>query len=347
MARGRVYKSEVKAARDALLIQGINPSLDAVRIALGNTGSKTTIHRLMKELEAEEKTAIQLSGDAVSDALQALVQHLATQLRTEAEAVVTDGQARAETMIATARGEAVELKTQLHASSDQVHRLEVALAEMRASLAVAENTVRQRDTAIAGLQERIAGLERQMVDRKAHLTSIEAKHQQARDALAHFRLASKEQRELEGRQHEQALQALQVELRRATEALSSKNDELLSLNRDNARLTEQASQHSKDARELKREIQDTRERANQAKIAVERNDQLERRVTELTLTLESTEREYVDATARWAAERASHVEAMREAQMYGERWNHIESVLATLQSTHDAPLTPGKGQTAP
>ncbi|MFM0170792.1 DNA-binding protein [Paraburkholderia sediminicola] len=30
-------------ARDALLAQGQHPSLDAIRIALGNTGSKTAI----------------------------------------------------------------------------------------------------------------------------------------------------------------------------------------------------------------------------------------------------------------------------------------------------------------
>ncbi|WP_425612332.1 DNA-binding protein [Xanthomonas translucens] len=30
--------------------QGKHPSVDAVRVALGNTGSKTTIHRYLKEL---------------------------------------------------------------------------------------------------------------------------------------------------------------------------------------------------------------------------------------------------------------------------------------------------------
>ncbi|WP_434113382.1 DNA-binding protein [Paraburkholderia caffeinilytica] len=35
-------------ARDALIAQGQHPSLDAIRIALGNTGSRTTIHRYLK-----------------------------------------------------------------------------------------------------------------------------------------------------------------------------------------------------------------------------------------------------------------------------------------------------------
>jgi DNA-binding IclR family transcriptional regulator len=38
------------------MAQGQHPSIDAIRIALGNTGSKSTIHRYLKELE-EEGTA--------------------------------------------------------------------------------------------------------------------------------------------------------------------------------------------------------------------------------------------------------------------------------------------------
>ena len=53
MARSGLYKTDVQRARDALLAQGKRPSVDAVRVALGNTGSKTTIHRYLRELEEE------------------------------------------------------------------------------------------------------------------------------------------------------------------------------------------------------------------------------------------------------------------------------------------------------
>ena len=51
MARTGLTRMDVKRARDALLAQGQHTSIDAIRIALGNTGSKTTIHRYLKELE--------------------------------------------------------------------------------------------------------------------------------------------------------------------------------------------------------------------------------------------------------------------------------------------------------
>ena len=53
MARGGINKAVVKKARQAILARGEHPSIDAVRIEMGNTGSKTTIHRYLKELDAE------------------------------------------------------------------------------------------------------------------------------------------------------------------------------------------------------------------------------------------------------------------------------------------------------
>ena len=42
MARVGVNKQVVQAARLAIIARGENPSIDAVRIEMGNTGSKST-----------------------------------------------------------------------------------------------------------------------------------------------------------------------------------------------------------------------------------------------------------------------------------------------------------------
>ena len=85
MARAGLYQSDVKKARDALLAQGRHPSVDAVRVALGNTGSKTTIHKYLKELEAEEGPSDGRKA-SISDALQDIVTRLAARLHEEADA---------------------------------------------------------------------------------------------------------------------------------------------------------------------------------------------------------------------------------------------------------------------
>lgn len=80
MARTGLYKSEVKKARDTLLAMGRRPSVDAVRVELGNTGSKTTIHKYLKELEEEDGSSAAPSR-TISEAIQDLVERLAAQLQ--------------------------------------------------------------------------------------------------------------------------------------------------------------------------------------------------------------------------------------------------------------------------
>ncbi len=89
MARSGIYKSEVIRARDKLLAMGRHPSIDAVRQELGNTGSKATIHRYLKEIEEEEggKSGTKV---AISEALQDLVARLAERLNLEADTRIAE-----------------------------------------------------------------------------------------------------------------------------------------------------------------------------------------------------------------------------------------------------------------
>jgi len=246
MARGGVYKSEVKRARDGLLAQGKHPSLDAMRIALGNTGSKSTIHRFLKELEAEEGEPV---GQRVglNDALSDLVQRLAEQLQQDANKIVAEADARFKT-------EQAQLAAALAAQREESGRFSAALRNAEVALSheqIAHETSRQQlnelRNASAAQTARIEGLIEQLDKRDQHITSLEQKHVQAREALEHFRTAAKEQRESEIRRHDHALQAVQLELRHAGDALAAKNHELQQLTRDNGRLL---AQHRADEREM-------------------------------------------------------------------------------------------------
>ncbi len=83
MARSGLTKAQVRACREALLAQGCYPSADAVRHALGDTGSKSTIHRYLKELAGEESPAA--GRDDTARTLLALVEQLAERLHDDAE----------------------------------------------------------------------------------------------------------------------------------------------------------------------------------------------------------------------------------------------------------------------
>lgn len=92
MARGGINKRLVKEAREALLAQGQNPSIDSVRVQLEKTGSKTTIHRYLKELEEVE--GARLDDEALlSDTMKGQVASLASNLHYEAKAIVKEAEA--------------------------------------------------------------------------------------------------------------------------------------------------------------------------------------------------------------------------------------------------------------
>lgn len=240
MARTGLYKSEVKKARDALLAQGKHPSVDAVRIALGNTGSKTTIHKYLKELE-EEDGGGGSRKISVSEALQDLVERLAVQLQEEANAridAIRAEQAEREKRHAEA------LATAQHDAShwrDQAQRLEATLHDEREQHDRTRNALQQEMIARHTAEQQAAGLHERLAENEAHRRSLEDKHRHAYEALEHYRQSVKEQREQDARRHEQQLQQLQSELRTTQQTVVVKQEDLTRLNHEGARLVAELS----------------------------------------------------------------------------------------------------------
>lgn len=81
-------------ALDRLLAKGINPSIDAVRTELGNTGSKATIHRYLKELNEESDAGTLGQKVPISEALSQMVASLAAQLQQEAQDIIDAAEAK-------------------------------------------------------------------------------------------------------------------------------------------------------------------------------------------------------------------------------------------------------------
>lgn len=324
MARSGLYKTDVEKARASLLAQGKRPSVDAVRVALGNTGSKSTIHRYLKELEEEDGQGAPRTV-AVSDALQELISRLAERLHAEADARVIDAQTQFDAQLADKDALLAQRTQEAAHLSAQLQRTEVALADERTALAEASATIQALRVGESQLNERVAGLTTRLAEQEAHVASLEQKHVQAREALEHFRAATKEQRDQELRRHEHQVQGLQVELRQAHEALTGKNQELLQVNRDAARLTEQATQ-------LRKELQQALDTARTRQEAI---DQLAPIKDEL-LALQT--RWKTDAAA---LERAQHALAAMQKELAHERQSRREaetqgaaaaSRLSTLES---------------
>lgn len=229
MARAGVTKGEVQRARLALIKAGRHPSIDAIRIELGNTGSKATIFRHLKEIEADEGGAGVPQG-SVSEELMAFVTNLAGRLEFEAQErfdALKAGHAEEvrglKEQLEKARGEARSGRSEAERSQIELSTERTARQRVEAELAALRLEHGQVTTQLTAQLE---GVQEQLKATQAQVASLEEKHIHAREALEHFRNASREQRDREARQHEQQLQYLQREVANAAEALTAKQTEL-------------------------------------------------------------------------------------------------------------------------
>ena len=338
MARSGLYKTDVQRARDALLAQGKRPSVDAVRVALGNTGSKTTIHRYLRELEEEEG---QGPGThmAISQALQDLVGRLAARLQEEADAIVAQARQRHETQLQETQQALSGLQQEAAALRQQLQRTETGLHEERAAHAALQQAFADQLTAIAQLNERVAGMTARLAEHEAHAQSLEDKHAHAREALEHYRASVKEQREQEQRRHEHQVQELQLALRQANEALGTKNQELLHLNRENSQWLERHARLERELHQLK-QVHEGQQRDLEAlrQTAVDYQG-LQQRWALDTRTLETLRMDLAQAQALAATERQRREQAEADTLRAATRLEALEPLLARLTPAENAAKT--------
>ena len=201
MARAGLTRSAVKRARDALVAQGQNPSIDAIRIALGNTGSKTTIHRYLKELEEEEGTSLTRTA-SLSDAIQDLVARLAARLHEEAQALVDQQASASATQRQQVQTEMAKLAMELTTLQAQFTAAAAALSSEQDTHADTRLALHRRDLDVERLTQQVRDQTARLAEQESFRKSLEEKLAHAHAALEHFRTAAREQREQEARRHE-------------------------------------------------------------------------------------------------------------------------------------------------
>lgn len=336
MARSGLYKTDVQRARDGLIAQGKHPSVDAVRVALGNTGSKTTIHRFLRELEEEEGRGPG-SQVALSEALQDLVSRLAFRLQEEADALVTQARERFEAQLQESRQALASLQAEAQGLGQQLQRTELALHQEQSAHQAIQQACASQLTEIAQLNERVAGMTTRLSEREAHIQSLEDKHAHARDALEHYRTSVKDQREQEQRRHEHQIQELQLTLRQANEAVGTKNQELLQLNRENSQWLERHTRLERELQQLKQLHEGQQGELDALRQTAIDHQGLQQRWASDAQALEAVRAELVQAQEAAADERKRREQAEAVALRASTRLEALEPLLARLAPTEVAP----------
>lgn len=273
MARAGLNKYLVEKARDSILARGQRPTIDGIRIELGNTGSRTTIHKYLKELEEEEGARLDDVG-LLSQTLQEMVGRLAARLHEEASDLAEQAATRYEARIReleTANEELLHTLTQAEAGRQAVQDRWAAEQGAHATTTIALEAERVR---LRGLEEQIKGLEALVKEGEIHRQSLEQKHQHSRESLEHYRQSVKEQRDQDQRRHEAQLQQAQTEVRLLQQSLAVKQGEITQLNHDNGSLVTER-------RELQHQVRIQEKNAGQLEQALQNSQDTLKRTESL------------------------------------------------------------------
>ncbi len=334
MARAGIYKSEVVRARNNLLAMGRYPSVDAIRIELGNTGSKGTIHRYLKEIDEEDgdRTGPKV---AVSEAIQDLSARLAERLHEEAEQRLAALTEKHNAQLTEMNNVIAALRNEVDGFRSQVERLTAEIATERAAHQETQSRSQGEKLTCTKTMQRVQDLEELRGQEEVHRLSLEEKHRHAREALDHFRTAAKEQREQDQRQFEQQIQFLQSELKGAKDALNAKQQELIRSHEDNARLSNEVMNQQHDTHRLETELRTLRTAKEQLGISEISNQHLAQRLDDATQQEAALKRENQENRERLqsalAASQALEVElasakavvAVQQAQII--QWLRVKS----------------------
>lgn len=303
MARSGIYKSEVLRARDKLVAMGRYPSIDALRQELGNTGSKATIHRYLKEIEEEEggKTGTKV---AISEALQDLVVRLAERLQVEADARISELAAKHAAELAQSHQERESVRAEVLELRNALDKAQAELASERAQHSRTTERLQEEGVAHARARQQVIDLQDRLQSEEQHRQSLEEKHTHAREALEHFRAAAKDQREQEQRQHEQQVQYLQNEVKTLRDLLAQKQHETTLINLESARLATELSRSERSLHDVRGELRGLKEVKAELTAAQKQVERLGRQVVELDAKAGALEKQNTELDAGRAEDQA-------------------------------------------
>ncbi|MPQ55994.1 DNA-binding protein [Duganella sp. FT27W] len=187
MARTGLSKEEVAQARAGLLAQGQYPSVDAVRVALGNTGSKTTIHKYLKELDEEQggSTPVGVRQSTISDVLHDLVERLAARLRQESEDQLDLARAElAEKELQLAQANR-QMESELRTTREHEARLQTELRQQRLAFNIKQDELAQLSKESSRIATELAHTQQSLYEQLTNARKLEQKVEQLQAQQRH------------------------------------------------------------------------------------------------------------------------------------------------------------------
>jgi chromosome segregation ATPase len=327
MARGGINKAVVRIARDALIARGVHPSIDAVRVELGNTGSKSTIQLHLKELVTPVTSP---APTTLSAELIHYIESVAERVTEEARLQVAGEQAQVDEAWRRHEQTQAQQRELIQALHEQGRLRDGQIDDYQRREAALQKQLSQQRTACEDLNQQHNDLQQSLNQHAATITSLQERNDQLKTQLEHFRQQQRSQRDQELERHDQQVQQLRIEQQSLQNTLLQKQEELVGLYRDQERLMAERRLETKQAHAELQQVRQTHSQYEQEAEGYRQHlsqceeEQTRRRTEQAQQRLELTE---LTSRLRAALQRQrSDAHALRKEQ---KRVHQLQELLGT------------------
>lgn len=217
MARSGILYSQVASVATQLAGRGINATVDSVREALGNTGSKSTIAPLLKRWKSEQAKHVSAAQTGLPADLVSAVQILYEHLQHEADKKIDAGLAELALAKASFNEQVEAARNAASVFKSERDTLDLALTQERNAHKKLGIVYHDLQVIEAKLRAEATGLTQRLQDHRNEVNNFQQQLHQAYTQFEHYQESIASQRMEERRQFEQtkiSLEAEIVELRR-------------------------------------------------------------------------------------------------------------------------------------
>ena len=322
MARAGIIYSHVAKAAAALVAEGKNPTVDTIRAALGDTGSKSTIAPLLKRWKAEHQEDISQTELGMPTELISAVKHVYEKIQDEARLRIEEAQIAhdAALQLATDREQQSEAKSLSLSNANAT--LSAKLENSHSELMNLQTTHHELIVKFTGMESENIGLQQRLIDRAAEVATLNQQISQAGRQFEHFQEAAAAQRLEARRATEQRIAHLEQENTNLQRELSSQQ-----------RLCTQHEVQLANLSEEKKRLQEASRDAQEQVVALRCDrDHLAYQVKELTSSRHELRAELATAQQTLAHVRTALAAQEKETSLIAARLVDQERKVDTLES---------------
>lgn len=212
MARAGILYSDVAKAASQLADSGKSPTVDTVRDAMGNTGSKSTIAPMLKRWKAEHQDTVAASDSGIPTSLLVAVKSLYEYLQAEVGKKIIQAQQHHQTELQAVHSHEQQLLDEKALRIQENAAIAAELKATQQAFAKLQKEQHSLNMTLVARESDTSGLQLRLMDRAAEVATLNQQLTLTRAQFDHYQEATAAQRSEEKQTYEQRIAHLEQEL---------------------------------------------------------------------------------------------------------------------------------------